>query len=109
MLSAPTPPCMYVVPDAIEFDRAMQRGYDADRFRIVALAGSSSDIGAQKKLDELLARTGTTSLKVAVEADRTLGGVVDDLRVTNASGYRTYAHQSGQVHLGCEWTIEIIA
>jgi len=108
MLSAPTPPCLYVVPGDIEFDQAMQRGMDRWTFRVVALAGLASDIGAQKKLDEFLAPSGATSVKAAVEADRTLGGVVDDLRVTAATGYRTYGQPGGQVHLGVEFTVDVI-
>jgi len=108
MLSQPTTPCLYVVPGDIEFDQAMQRGMDRWTFRVVALAGLASDIGAQKKLDEFLAPSGATSVKAAVEADRTLGGVVDDLRVTAATGYRTYGQPGGQVHLGVEFTVDVI-
>src|SRR3989304_8197476 len=92
MLSQPTTPCLYVVPGDIEFDQAMQRGMDRWTFRVVALAGLASDIGAQKKLDEFLAPSGATSVKAAGEADRTLGGVVDALRVTAPTGSRPYRH-----------------
>lgn len=107
MLSSPTPPCMYVVPGETSYDLAMQRGLDGQEMRIVALAGLSSEIGAQLKLDELLAKSGATSLKAAVEGDRTLAGVVSDLLVTGASGYRTYAQPGGQAYLGCEWAVTV--
>ena len=108
MLSQPTTPCLYVVPGAMDFDQAMQRGMDRWTFRVVALAGLASDIGAQKKLDEFLARSGATSVKAAIEADRTLGGVVDHLRVIDYSDYRTYGQPGGQVHLGVEFTVDVI-
>ena len=50
----------------------------------------------QDKLDTLLAGTGPKSIKTAIESDRTLGGLVNTLRVTSAdsgtytSGDQTY-------------------
>ena len=59
--------------------------------------------------NQMLAPTGATSVKAAVESDRTLGGVVESLRVTQCSGYQTYTLPGDRQVLGAEWTVEIHA
>lgn len=110
MLSSPTPPAAHVFPEEVTYDKAMQRGLDLYTFTVQMFVGLVSDIGAQKKLDTFLAPTGATSVKAAIEADRTLGGKCDDLRVTTATGYKVYqlAGQTGAV-LGAEWSVTIMA
>ena len=53
------------------------------------------DIAASSKLDAFLAVDGLHSVKAAVEADPTLGGTVDDLRVVTATGYKVYGRSTG--------------
>jgi len=110
MLAQPTPPTIQILPEEIDYDGAMQRGMDTWRITVQAFVGLVSDIGAQKRLDLMLAPTGSTSVKAAVESDTTLGGKCDDLRVTQATGYKIYSLQ-GQAAavLGAEWTVEIVA
>ena len=110
MLGNPTPPTIHLLPEEITYDGAMGRGMDTWTITVQAFVGLVSDVGAQKRLDQMLAPTGATSVKAAVEADRTLGGKCSDLRVVSASGYKVYAlaGQQGAV-LGCEWTVQIIA
>lgn len=109
LLSQPTPPCIEIAPASVEYDLAMQRG--ADRWTIVvrAATGLTTDRGAQVNLDELLAPTGARSVKTAIEADSTLGGVVDDLRVTTMRAYRAIPRESGGPLLGAEWDVTVIA
>lgn len=109
MLSNPTPPTIEVVPDEVDYDAAMGRGDDTWRFVIRAYVGVASDKGAQLLLDELLAPSGTRSVKTVLEADETLGGVAEDLHVQTATGYRIYQRAGGPELLGCEWTVEVIA
>lgn len=108
MLANPTPPCGYVVPGEVTYDEAMGRGHDLLTMRVVVLAGATSDIGGQRKLDEFLAPDGASSVKAALEASRTLDGTVSDLRVVSATGYRSYSLAGGGVAVGCEWTVQII-
>lgn len=110
MLANPTPPTIHLFPEEVMYDEAMRRGLDEIRITVQAFVGLVSDQGAQVRLDELLAPAGAGSLKAAVEADPTLGGTVDDLRVVGATGYKVYS-VGGQVStvLGCEWTVHVIA
>jgi hypothetical protein len=83
------PPIAIVQPDSIpvRFDVAMNRGLDEFRFTITVLAHRADERSAQNKLDGYCAGSGDYSVKQAVEYDRTLGGVVNDCRVTEISSY----------------------
>lgn len=109
MLANPTPPSIHVVPDEITYDSAMGRGLDTVALKIQAYVGFTSDIGAQKRLDVWLAPSGSESVKALVENDRTLGGVVQDARVVDCTGYRLYSSPDGRVVLGAEWTVSVLA
>ena len=83
------PPIAVVQPDAtpVRFDIAMNRGLDEFRFTITVIAHRQDERSAQNKLDSYCAGSGEFSVKQAVEYDRTLGGVVNDCRVTEISSY----------------------
>ena len=108
-LSNPTPPCIQVIgPEEITYHRAMQNGHADWSITIQALAGLTSDRGAQELLDRMLESTGSASVRAAIEADKTLGGVVDNCIVRGASGYRQYTTAQGDV-LACEFSVAVIA
>ena len=83
----PTPPIAIVVPDRVTFDTANARGLDTYNFRILVIAQRASERGAQNTLDAFCNPTGPKSVKTAIESDRTLGGVCQNLRVTDLSEY----------------------
>lgn len=85
----PTPPMAIIQPDSspVRFDVSMNRGLDEFRFTISILAHRADERSAQNKLDMYCAGSGDFSVKQAVEYDRTLGGVVNDCRVTEISSY----------------------
>lgn len=93
-------------PDMTEYDQAMARGLDRWLVVVRALAGSPLDLQKQKTLDRWLAPSGGESIKAAIESDRTLGGLVQNVRVVSSTGYREYTLESGKV-LGCDFTVEI--
>lgn len=109
MLSRPTPPVAEVVPGPIEYDQTYGRGEDELRFTVRVMVGKVTDRGSQKRLDRMLAPTGTDSIKTAVESNPTLGGLIDDLHVTGASGYRQFRREGGSPLLGAEWTVRVLA
>lgn len=108
-LSSAAPPCIFVTGGEIVYDEAMQRGLDELTFTVICLVAENLDVPAQQLLDSLRAARGSTSVKTAIETDRTLAGVVSDLRVTRASQPRPYASQQSPVRLGCEWTVQVLA
>jgi hypothetical protein len=60
-------------------------------------------------LDEFIADTGNKSIKAAIEADKTLGGVADHVMVTRCDAYRLFERQGSSMVLGAEWEVEILA
>jgi hypothetical protein len=106
-LSNPTPPTAHVLRGAILYDQAMDGGTHIWTMRVQAYVGLVSDLGAQMLLDKYLSADGNTSIKAAIEADRTLGGIVQDLHVTDATGEQQYDRASGGPVLGSEWTVQV--
>ena len=111
MQASPTLPMIWVrpsAPDGIEYHRAFADGVENWTMLVQAFVGVSSDIGAQKLLDTLLASSGATSVKAAIESDKTLGGAAQSLIVTTCTGYQEYGRPDGTTTwLGCEWTVVV--
>jgi len=78
------PPCAVVGQLDFTFDVDNARGLDQASTDIFVIVQRFSERTGQAKLDSLLAGTGPKSIKTALESDRTLGGLVDTLRVLNA-------------------------
>jgi hypothetical protein len=112
-LSNFTPPCALVMRGPVQYDEAMGGGVHFWTMRIQVFVAMVSDIGAQNKLDLFLASEGDYSVKQAIEADTSLGGLISDLHVTGANGEQEYVRaqgqhqQGGQPLLGSEFTVAI--
>jgi len=78
------PPCAVVGQLDFTFDVDNARGLDQASVDIFVIVQRFSEQAAQDKLDLLLAGTGNKSIKTALETDRTLGGLVNTLRVLSA-------------------------
>jgi hypothetical protein len=121
-----TPPLVWVKPDPgdlIEYHQAMRDGLEHWHLVVEAYVGSGSDIGAQQKLDKLVESSGASSVKAAIEADKTLtkrmllpngavvtgqAAVAQDLKVGDAHGYAEYATPDGSSSvLGCKWNVTV--
>jgi len=89
------PPCAVVGQLDFTFDIDNARGLDQASVDIFVIVQRISERTGQDKLDLFLAGSGTGSIKTAIESDRTLGGLVDTLRVISAdSGTYTSGDQS---------------
>lgn len=107
-LANPTPPAAHVMRGEIVYDQAMQGGLHDMTMRVQAFVALTTDIGAQMLLDQFLSPDGDNSIKAAIEADTSLGGIVQDLHVTSASGEQTYIRDQGGPVLGSEWTVRVL-
>lgn len=110
---SPTPPFFDVelADPGIDYDQAMARGIDLWHFTVRAGVALGDNLAAQQNLDKYCASSGGSSVKAALEADLTLGGVVKALHVTQVSGTGVVpvrAHPNN-FYLGAEWTVEIYA
>ena len=79
-----TPPCAIVGQLDFTFDINNARGLDQAQCDVFVIVQRFSERAGQDKLDAYLSGSGTSSIKAAIESDRTLGGTVDTLRVTGA-------------------------
>lgn len=102
----PRPPIAVVMPDRIVYDLNANRGADTFFFTILLIVARADDRAAQNNLDKFL--VGESSVKAAVEADRTLGGAANTCRVTEMSAYTSLP--IGEVlYLSAQFTVEVYA
>ena len=87
----PNPPIAIVQPESIAYDDTFGRGMQTYTFTIVVLVGRVAERSAQNAIDAFCASTGASSIKLALESDKTLGGTAFDLRVTDMRAYASIA------------------
>lgn len=91
---------------SMNYDYSLNRGFDSATCQIIVVVGRMSEKDGQSRLDGLLASSGSTSIKTAIEADVTLGGAVQTLRVVSASpGTITSANID---YLSYQYSVELI-
>ena len=78
------PPCVVVGQLDFTFDLNNARVLDQANLDVFVIVQRFSERTGQDKLDKYLAGSGDSSIKAAIESDRTLGGACDTLRVTSA-------------------------
>lgn len=88
-----TPPIAIVNLASVNYDVTSMRGLDTYNFVISVIVGRVGERTAQRLLDSYVSSTGSASVKLAVELDRTLGGKCDSLRVSEMRNY-------GQIVIG---------
>jgi hypothetical protein len=90
----------------MNYDFTLNRGFDSATCQIIVIVGRMSERSGQERLDGLLASSGSTSIKTAIEADKTLSGAVQTLRVVSASpGTITSANID---YLSYQYSVELI-
>jgi hypothetical protein len=84
----PNIPMAWVEPSGITYDTTFGRGMNEYDYDITVVVGRMADIiGSQVALDAYADPSNAKSVKRAVELDRTLGGLVQDCRVTGLTSY----------------------
>jgi hypothetical protein len=105
---SPNPPIAIVIPDSINFDDTFHRGMDTLNFKILVIVGRADERTAQNSIDGFCATSGSSSIKAAIEGDKTLGGTAYDCRVTTMSNYGSVL--IGEVtYLSCEFIVVVYA
>lgn len=100
----PRPPIAIVVPESVTYDMNASRGLDRYQFTVTLLVGRADDRTAQNSLDKFV--VGSGSIKTAIEADRTLGGIVNTCRVTEMRNYASLP--VGEVlYLAAQFSVEV--
>lgn len=101
------PTIMVMGPDHVTYDQAAARGLDEWIINIEGYGGFMFQ-AAQDTLDSWITPTGTQSVKLAIESDRTLGGIVMDTHVMAVSAYRMTKFADGTALLGAEWQVRVL-
>ena len=109
ILTNPTLPVAYVVPGEINYHQTMQSGHTDWNLMVELQVGTVSDIAAQEKLDAFISESGEQSVKAAIEADPTLGGLAQDLIVQGVRDYGLFARAQGDAVLGARVLVFVIA
>ena len=76
-------PVAFPVVESVEFHGAFGGGDVGMRFGVFVIVGRYLDRVAHANLDGYLSYSGATSLRAAIEGDRTLGGVANTLILEN--------------------------
>ena len=105
----PNPPQAIVAPPTIRYDQSFGRGLDEYSFQVIVFATRADERTGQDLIDSYCAPIGAGSVKAAIESDRTLGGLVADLRVTDMTGVSPTTFADGQVYLTATWSVTVFA
>jgi hypothetical protein len=81
------PPYAIITPENVEYHKSFNNGINTYNFTITVVVGMADSRTAQNKLDDYCSPTGSSSIKSAIESNRTLSGKVFDLIVTDMRNY----------------------
>jgi hypothetical protein len=104
----PNPPIAIVRPGSIQYDQSFARGLTRYQFVVVVIVGRVAEKTAQRNLDAYCSTTGASSIKLAVESDKTLDGNCYDLRVTEMRNYTPIQLNEG-TYLAAEFAVDVFA
>lgn len=101
-------PAAVIGVETIDYDSTMARGSDDYILTIRLLVAESTEEIGQDALDEYLASAGDRSIKAAVEAEKSLGGVAHFAVVRGVTEYGDIEY-GGVGYLGAVFTVEVTA
>jgi hypothetical protein len=81
------PPVAIVFPISLNYDETFHRGMQTYTFSVQVIVGRVSERTGQNSIDAYCSSTGSNSIKLAIESDKTLSGKAFDLRVTDMRNY----------------------
>ena len=103
----PNPPIAVVSLNSVTYDGAYAKGMTTYNFSITVIVGRVAEREAQRKLDAYIS-TGASSIKSAVESDKTLGGYAYDCRVVSMDSVGSLT-VSDTTYLAADFTVTVIA
>ena len=81
------PPYAIVAPSSVDYHRAFNNALSTYNFSVTVVVGRVDERTGQRNLDAYCSPSGSSSIRVAVESDKTLGGIVYDTIVTGMRNY----------------------
>jgi hypothetical protein len=107
MPDLPNPPIAVVSLSSVEYDGAFNKGLTRYNFNVTVIVGRAAEREAQRRLDAYIS-TGASSVKSAVESDKTLGGNAYDCRVATMNSVGSLSI-SDTTYLAADFTVTVIA
>ena len=104
----PNPPIAIVGIQSIDYDGAFANGLTTYNFTVTVIVGRATERIHQRTLDAYMASTGKTSVKEAVELDKTLAGNAYDVRVVNMSNFGSI-QLNDNTYLAADFTVTVYA
>jgi hypothetical protein len=106
----PTPPCVDIYPaEPYQEPFGMGVGNNTTYLTVRARVNTPDHEGAQDLLLQMMDMTGAYSVEQAIEADKTLGGVVGQVLVLSGpSEFGAFVDPGGSALLGCTWRVQVI-
>lgn len=104
----PSPPIAVVQLRQIQYDEAFQRGLAVYTFVVTVIVGRSAEREAQRRLNDYSDNTGSSSVKAAIESDKTLGGSAFDCRVVSLDNIGAL-QLNDATYLAAEFTVTAYA
>jgi hypothetical protein len=103
----PNPPMAVVSLETVNYDQTFQRGMTEYLFTVSVLAGRVSERNAQARLDSYI-DPGSATVKTAIESDKSLGGKVFDVRVSEMSNIGA-VNLGETIYLGADFSVQVYA
>lgn len=105
----PNPPIAIVSVQGVDYTQAMAKGLTLYNLVITVIVARVAERHAQRALDAYVSTSGASSIKLAVEGDRTLGGIAYDVQVTNMSNIGSIQLMGDVAHLAAEFSVVVYA
>jgi hypothetical protein len=81
------PPYAVITPEGIDYHRAFANGFNTYNFTITVVVGQADSRSSQKALDAYCTPSGASSIRSAIESDKTLSGKAFDVMVSEMRNY----------------------
>lgn len=104
----PTPPIAIVQLNRVEYDNAFNKGLTIYNFVVSVVVGRASERTAQDRLNAFATPSGASSIKLAVQSDRTLGGSAYDVRVSEMQNIGAVL-LGGESYLAADFAVQVYA
>jgi hypothetical protein len=104
----PSPPIGVVSLNTIDYNQAMKQGLTIYSFTVMVIVGRASEREAQRRLDDYCENTGASSVKSAIELDRSLGGNAFDCVVQSMTSIGSL-QLNDQTYLAADFQVAVYA
>ena len=104
----PSFPAAIVTLNSIDYDQSFQRGLTLYNFTVSVIVGRASERAAQNALNAYASNTGASSIKSAIESDKTLSASAFDVRVVSMTGIGA-VELNGTTYIGMDFSVTVYA